>query len=507
MRRGTCLVALFSLILLVVLPAHAERRIALVIGNGAYKAAPLKNPVNDARDMAKTLKEMGFEVILKLNVGHRDMEEVIREFGATLRQGGLGLFYYAGHGIQLGGENYLIPVDTKIEAEADVKFGAVNAGLVLARMEDAGNGLNIVILDACRNNPFGRGFRSFEPGLARMDAPKGSLVAYATAPGKVAADGDGRNGVFTACLLKHMRTAGLKVEEVLKHVRADVAQITADKQIPWESSSLIGNFFFTSPQDYSPSQASPNHLSSFAPAKIHKPDGSKPQQDTVTPPVSGASGLKDTTEAQRLFEKAVEAYKKKDYIEALKLGRMAAEKGHVAAQYHLGSHYYKGEIVERNCNEAIKYLRISADSGHNMAQLRLGLCYLKGECIQQDYNNAKKYFLLSASQGIIEAQYNLGVIYYKGYGVEQDYDEAFKWFKISAEHGLPAAQNYLGVMYRNGYGIKKNDIYAYMWYKIAAAGGDDNAKKNLDAMSRQMPAYQISLGQRLASEWKPKLDD
>ena len=152
MRRGTCLVALFSLILLVVLPAHAERRIALVIGNGAYKAAPLKNPVNDARDMAKTLKEMGFEVILKLNVGHRDMEEVIREFGATLRQGGLGLFYYAGHGIQLGGENYLIPVDTKIEAEADVKFGAVNAGLVLARMEDAGNGLNIVILDACRRS-------------------------------------------------------------------------------------------------------------------------------------------------------------------------------------------------------------------------------------------------------------------------------------------------------------------------------------------------------------------
>jgi len=173
------------------------------------------------------------------------MEKAIRNFGKRLRKyGGVGLFYYAGHGMQINGRNYLIPVDAEIDTESDVNFEAVDAGRVLGKMEDAGNNLNIVILDACRDNPFARIFRSVSQGLARMDAPTGSIVAYATSPGSVAADGMNRNGLYTSMLLKHMTTPGLSIEEFFKIVRIDVMNGSGRKQVPWESSSLTGDFYF-----------------------------------------------------------------------------------------------------------------------------------------------------------------------------------------------------------------------------------------------------------------------
>jgi hypothetical protein len=222
---------------------HVER-LALVIGNSAYQTTSLKNPLNDAEDMAATLRNLGFKVILKRDADQRTMEDAIRYFGRQLRKGGIGLFYFAGHGVQVGGRNYLMPVDARIESESDVKYEAVDAGRVLGKMEDAENQLNIVILDACRNNPYARAFRSDQSGLARMDAPTGSLIAYATAPGEVAADGPERNGVFTKHLIKHMMTPNLTIEQVLKRVRINVARQTNGRQIPWESSSLMGDFYF-----------------------------------------------------------------------------------------------------------------------------------------------------------------------------------------------------------------------------------------------------------------------
>jgi len=221
-------------------------RLALVIGNGAYQTAPLKNPLNDAEDMAATLRKLGFKVVLKKNADQRTMEDTIRYFGKQLRGGGIGLFYFAGHGMQVDGRNYLIPINAKIDSESDVKYEAVDAGRVLGKMEDAENQINIVILDACRNNPFSRNFRSRQRGLARMDAPKGSLIAYATAPGEVAADGPERNGIFTKYLMKHMIEPNLPIELVLKQARIDVARATGERQIPWEASSLMGNFYFNS---------------------------------------------------------------------------------------------------------------------------------------------------------------------------------------------------------------------------------------------------------------------
>ena len=235
--------------------AENVQKIALVIGNGAYQSAPLDNPSNDARDMADTLKKLGFEVIHVENASQRTMISAIRNFSKKLTKGGVGLFYFAGHGMQVNGHNYLIPVDAVIEAQSEIEFEAVDAGRILAGMEDAGNDTNIIILDSCRDNPFSRSFRSFTRGLAKMDAPKGSFIAYATAPGDMAADGTGRNGIFTGSLLRHMTAPGLKIEEVLKRTRVEVARQTGDKQIPWQSSSLMGDFYFAPASGAQPAAA------------------------------------------------------------------------------------------------------------------------------------------------------------------------------------------------------------------------------------------------------------
>jgi len=245
MRRFIQVVLLTCLLLALAEPAGAEHRIALVIGNGAYKAAPLKNPVNDARDMAASLKRLGFDVTLLTDAGQQQMDAAVREFGLKLRQGGAGLFYYAGHGLQVAGENYLVPVNANIQTESDVRYTCLPAGMVLGKMEDARNDLNIIILDACRNNPFARSFRSTEQGLAKMDAPTGSLISYATAPGSVASDGQGKNGLFTQHLLRNMATPGLPITEVFMRVRQSVVAETKRKQVPWEASSLIGQFYFS----------------------------------------------------------------------------------------------------------------------------------------------------------------------------------------------------------------------------------------------------------------------
>ena len=239
-------VELFFVVALSVVAAQAqtEQRVALVIGNGDYQDGRLRNPPNDARVMAQKLRQCNFEVIERINSDQQGMEDAIREFGMQIQRGGVGLFYYAGHGMQVQGINYLIPIGAEVNAEHEVKYEAVDAGRVLSEMESAGNRVNIVILDACRNNPFARSFRSSDRGLKKMDAPRGSLLAYATAPGDVAADGDEKNGLYTSKLLLHMDTPGLAVEQVFKNVGRDVQQKTGGSQVPWIALSLTEDFFF-----------------------------------------------------------------------------------------------------------------------------------------------------------------------------------------------------------------------------------------------------------------------
>jgi formylglycine-generating enzyme required for sulfatase activity len=261
--------ALFSsAALLLAAAAHsAETRIALVIGNSEYAAGPLANPANDAKLIGDELAALGFDVIARRNADQTSMKRAIQEFGARLEKAGpdsVGLFYYAGHGVQLNGRNYLIPTTARIEREGDVEIEAVSADWVIEQMRYARNRLNIVILDACRNNPFTRGMRSVDHGLATMDAPAGILIAYSTAPGSVAVDGAGRNSPYTEALTAAIRDLHEPVEQVFKHVRVGVMNATSGKQVPWESSSLTGDFYFAAPAGAGPTAAAPQFAKSSA---------------------------------------------------------------------------------------------------------------------------------------------------------------------------------------------------------------------------------------------------
>ena len=223
-----------------------QTRNALVIGNAAYRTARLDNPVNDAAAMERVLKGLDFDVICLRDSAAKDMERAIRDFGRQIRKGGVALFYYAGHGVQLDGVNYLVPVDAEIVEEMEIKYEAVDANRILDMMYDADTLINIVILDACRNNPFkDRSYRGAvrERGLARMDAPRGTIIAYSTSPGEVADDGAGENSVYTKHLKEFLPKPGLTVEQVFKKVRNAVVGETGNKQVPWESTSLTGDDF------------------------------------------------------------------------------------------------------------------------------------------------------------------------------------------------------------------------------------------------------------------------
>jgi hypothetical protein len=237
----------FSAVNTVIAATENQKRTALIIGNSNYqKTGQLLNPINDATDMANTLKELGFDVIVLKDADRRQMGDALNEFHTKLRQGGVGVFYYAGHGIQVEGENYLVPIDAQLQREEDVVYETLPVGKILGAMENAGNQTNILILDACRDNPFSRRWQRsiVAQGLAPIQAVGGSFIAYATAPGDVAADGDGRNGTFTTHILQNIKTPNLTVEDMFKRVRQGVAKETNNQQIPWDSSSLIDEFYF-----------------------------------------------------------------------------------------------------------------------------------------------------------------------------------------------------------------------------------------------------------------------
>jgi uncharacterized caspase-like protein len=231
--------------------AHVTQRIALVVGNAHYASVgPLRNPENDARDMCASLTQLGFQTQCVVDVPNkREFKQAIRNFTASLGKGTAGLFYYAGHGLQVDGENYLVPTQAELKVRADIDDESLNLKYLMAELDQAGNGFNIVILDACRNNPWSGSFRAVGRGLAATtDTPAGTLVVYATAANDLAQDGTGRNGVFTRSLLSHLPKPGLSIEEMIKHVTIDVQQDsfgrTGMRQTPFVYSSFTGEFCF-----------------------------------------------------------------------------------------------------------------------------------------------------------------------------------------------------------------------------------------------------------------------
>ncbi len=337
--------ALASLLLLSGI-AQAEPRVALVIGNSSYGGdlGQLPNPANDARLMAQTLKGIGFEVIEAEDADLAAMKRKVQDFGerlATAGSGATGLFFYAGHGLQVGGTNYLIPIHAKIAREPDVEFEAVPVDLVMKQMAFAESAVNIVILDACRNNPLSRGFRAVTRGLADPSIrPMGSFIAYSTAPGDVAEDGAGGNSPYTTALAAAITRPGASINDVFQEVRGRVLEATDKKQVPWDASSLTAPFYFV-PAAAAPTPAASNAVDpkaielafwdaikesksaedyqaylerypdgDFAPlARLRaKPDGQS--ADRVlhpAPDVSAAAGTPDVAAVESAFWDAVEA--------------------------------------------------------------------------------------------------------------------------------------------------------------------------------------------------------
>ena len=218
------------------------RRVALVVGNAAYADRPLRNPVNDAQLMQTTLRELGFDVQMATDVDRRGLLGALREFEARSRGADVAFFYYAGHGAQVGGANYLIPLNAPIRADSDVPDEAVDASSVLRRIEDARAKVGLVVLDACRDNPYPGASRSAARGLARMNAPTGTIVAYATAPGSTAEDGTGANSPYTATLAQQLRMPGLDVKDIFYRTAQEVERLTNGKQRPREEIALRGRF-------------------------------------------------------------------------------------------------------------------------------------------------------------------------------------------------------------------------------------------------------------------------
>jgi uncharacterized caspase-like protein len=246
--------ALLLISLLCSLPAAAEKRVALVVGNSNYaQVGTLANPANDANDIASALKAAGFEVILGIDVDKREFDTKVRNFADILEDADAAIFFYAGHGLQVAGRNFLLPVDARVQTERDLDFDAVNLDFVLKQMElGRADKTNIVFLDACRDNPFTRNLArsmgtrsaSIGKGLAQVDTGVGTFIAYSTQPGNVALDGTGRNSPFTAALAKRVREPDRNLTSVMIEVRKDVLAATGGKQVPWDHSALTGEFYF-----------------------------------------------------------------------------------------------------------------------------------------------------------------------------------------------------------------------------------------------------------------------
>lgn len=271
--------AVIALSMIGALPCEAQRRVALVIGNGAYEnTARLANPRNDAEDIADELQRLGFEVVVGLDLNKSSMDRTISKFAASLPGSEMALFFYAGHGLQVGGQNYLVPLDAKLTTSVALDFEMVRLGLVQQAME-AATSTNIIILDACRDNPLGRnlaralGTRSavVDKGLAAAEAGYGTLISYSTQPGNVALDGKGRNSPFTAALLRHLSRAGEDISTTLINVRRDVMLATDRQQVPWEHSALTSRVFLVPNTQGTPADAATDGSASSPSVALAQP--------------------------------------------------------------------------------------------------------------------------------------------------------------------------------------------------------------------------------------------
>jgi tetratricopeptide (TPR) repeat protein len=499
--------------------AQAEKRVALVIGNSAYRTVPaLPNPVADARLMSDTLTSLGFFVVgggAKLDLDKAGFDEALREFGKELAGADAALFYFAGHGVETHGLNFLVPVDAHPADEGDVLAQTVGLAGILDQMEKSGARINLLLLDACRDNPFrGQGVRS-SGGLAQMQAPPGTLISFATQPRSVSLDGDDGHSPYTAALAATMQRTGFGLFKAFNEVGLAVEKATHGAQLPWVSSSPIsGSFYFAG----KPAAPPPDLSAPAAPiqeVRLSPPDDAL-RRDLVTDCDRLAAMPYDTGHAADLrgveidridvaaagkacddaiarypdvarftFEAGRVASARKDFAEARRLYDKAAAAGYAMAMNNIGALYEGGSGVQRNYAEAVSWYGKAVALGEPIAMVDLGWQYEHGHGVAQDLAEARRLYETAAKAGVPAGMNNLGLLYLNGKGVARDTAEARRLFEQGIALGDAANMNDLGVMYMEGAGVRRDVKMARQWYEKAAALGNPEAKQNLKGMPRR----------------------
>ncbi|MBL4658853.1 MAG: SEL1-like repeat protein, partial [Alcanivoracaceae bacterium] len=441
-----------------------ETRIALVIGNGNYSdMSTLSNATNDAQDMKAALKKLGFEVISGINLNKKSMNAKIREFDHKLRSSNskdtIGLFYYAGHGLEVDGKNYLVPTDAQMDYQEDAQTEGIQLNRVLNRMNYSNSRMKIVILDACRNNPLPKQNRSANTGWSALNnVANGMFIAYGTAPGRLASDnsGNGRNGLFTKHILRNINTQGKTIGQIFNATRAGVLRESQGKQTTWQNSAVTGDFYFV-------------------------PQPTKP----FTNIIHTSANISQVT-GEEYYTKGKAAYDLNDYINAVYWYRKAAEKGYSQAQFNLAYMYFSGKKITKNHAEAAQWFLKAAKQNNVKAQYNLGVIYNNGYGVKKDYIEAIRWYRKAADSHYIDAQVNLASMFYYGKTVKKDYKKAAIRYRQAAVQNNAHAQYLLGFMYEFGQGVTRNYSEASQWYNKAVKQNNKNAKKQLISLKKKI---------------------
>ena len=512
-----CSVLLLAFVLLASASvALAARRVALVVGNSTYAhIGRLPNPETDAADMASALRRLGFEVTTEFDADRVELTAPLRAFTRRSAAADVSLVFYAGHGIEMDGVNYLVPVDARLERDVDVRYETVTLEDLLA--STLGASLRLVILDACRNNPLAR---SMQRTIARRSVSGGSfgdlseellgdetLVAYAAAAGTTAADGRGRNSPYTAALLAHLEQP-LEIELLFRRVRAQVLSSTNGQQRPHEYQSLVGEHYLrAAPAVTSVAVASSEPA---AAGVLETPAGTTAAATAETVFWESIRESRDPAEFElflETFSNGTFAQLARNRLGALRAAsgvstaaptvvdppsdvtfldvaefRVWAERGEARAQNELGKRYENGRGVGQDNGVAVSWFRRAAEQGYARGQGNLGAMYYNGAGVPRDDEAALTWFRRAAAQGDSRGQNGLGVLYSTGRGLPQDRAEAGRWYRRAAEQGYAVAQDNLGVMYRDGRGVERDYGEAVRWFRRSAEQGNAAGHNNLGAM-------------------------
>lgn len=464
----------------------AEQRLALVVGNASYAANRLANPANDAGLIARALAATGFEVVKLIDADQAALKRAVIEFARRLRgSDSVGLFYYAGHAVQVDGENYLIPVGADIKEAEEVPIAAVSLAELLKALERAESQLTIAILDACRDNPFPSATRSFTRGLAPVKAPTGTLIAFATGPGEVALDGDGVNSPYSAALATHIPEIGIPLEEVFRRTRRKVLEVTANRQTPWEHSSLTAEFFFR-PKTAEPERTARDPLGGVSEVRLAE--------------LAAWEAIKDSTDIE-VLRRHVGAYPDGVFAELalIRIAKLERQPtawswiltGGVPASPARGaaeSAFERAVRIEAEAKgpatlaEAAALYREAADGGLAAAMHRLGRLYDQGRGVPRDLAEAARWYARAAEQDHAAAMAALGTMYEYGEGVGKDLAEALRLYRLAADRGDPHGLTSLGYLYAEGKGVTRDPAAARRLYGTAAELGHTRAMYNLALM-------------------------